>query len=77
MIKDLLGYLVKSLVDDPSQVNINQIEGDTAIVLELTVAKEDIGRVIGKEGKVIKAIRILINAASIKIKKRVTVEVLG
>jgi len=77
MIKDLLVYLVKSLVDNPDKVSVNEIESETGSVLELTVGEGDVGRVIGKEGKVIKAIRILVNAASVKTNKRITVEVLG
>ena len=77
MIKDLLLFIVKSLVNNPDQILINQVEQEKIILLELKVAQEDIGRVIGKEGKVIKSIRILTNAASAKNGKKVIVEVLG
>ena len=77
MVRNFLSYVVKSLVDNPEQVEINEIEGEKAIIVELKVAPEDVGRVIGKQGKVIKAIRLLVNAASVKLNKRITVEILG
>jgi len=77
MIKDLLFYIVKSLVDNPDQIFIQETEQEKVSVLELKVAQEDIGRVIGKEGRVIKLIRILMNASATKNNKKVIVEVLG
>jgi hypothetical protein len=77
MYKQLLTYLVKSLVNNPDEISINETEQEKVIVLELKVAQEDIGRVIGKEGRVIKSIRILMNSASAKMNKKIIVEVLG
>lgn len=76
-MKNFLFYIIKSLVNNPDEISINEIEQDRIVILELKVAKEDIGRVIGKEGKIIRTIRTLINAASLKIGKKVIVEVLG
>ena len=77
MIKDFLTYIVKGLVDNPDAVIITEIEGEKACIIEIKVAQDDIGRVIGKQGKVIKSIRVLSNAVATKINKRVTVEVIG
>ena len=75
-MKDLLALIVKQLVDDPEQVKVNEIDGGQTSVLELTVAKQDFGKVIGKKGRNIQAIRTVINAASAKLQKRCIVEVL-
>lgn len=76
MEKDLVEYIAKTLVDDPSGVVVNQIEGDAATILELTVADADIGKVIGKHGRIAKAMRTLLAAASTRSGKRVTLEIL-
>lgn len=76
MEKELVEYLAKSLVDDPSAVAINVVEADKATILELRVATPDIGKVIGKHGRIAKAIRTILSAASTKTGKRVTLEIL-
>ena len=75
-MKNLLAEIAKHLVDYPEQVKVNEIDGGQTSVLELTVAKQDFGKVIGKKGRNIQAIRTIINAASAKLQKRCIVEVL-
>jgi uncharacterized protein len=75
VVKQLLEHLVKALVDDPEQVEVKQVESERMIMLELRVAPEDMGKVIGKQGRIAKAIRTIINAAAIKDNKRVVVEI--
>jgi uncharacterized protein len=74
--KELVNFLVKSLVDNPDDVEINQIEGEKSTILELSVAGDDIGKVIGKHGRIARAIRTVLNAASAKSGKRVVLEIL-
>jgi len=74
--KELVSYMVKSLVDNPEKVVINKVEGETSTILELSVDKEDMGKIIGKHGRVARAIRTLLNASSIKTNKRVVLEIL-
>jgi uncharacterized protein len=74
--KDLVDYLVRSLVDHPEQVEICEVEGDKSTILELRVTKEDIGKVIGKHGRIARAIRTIINASATKSGKRVVLEIL-
>ncbi len=74
--KELVEYMVKSLVDNPEQVEINEIEGEKSTILELRVTKEDIGKVIGKHGRIARAIRTIINASATKSGKRVVLEIL-
>ncbi|MCL2176319.1 MAG: KH domain-containing protein [Treponema sp.] len=76
MEKDLIEYLAKSLVDDPSQVNVNIVEGEKSTILELRVAEGDIGKVIGKQGRIAKAIRTVLQAASARTGKHTTLEIL-
>ena len=66
MEKDLVEYIVKSLVDDPSAVNVAVVEGEKSTILELRVAPDDIGKVIGKHGRIAKAIRTVLQAATAK-----------
>lgn len=73
---ELVGYMVKSLVDHPEQVEIREIEGEKSTILELKVTKEDIGKVIGKHGRIARAVRTIINAAATKSGKRVVLEIL-
>ena len=75
-MKDLLLYISKSLVDRPESVNVVEVEGEKTTVLELRVATEDLGKIIGKQGRTAKAIRILLSAAATKMKKRVVLEIL-
>ena len=74
--KELVEYMVKSLVDHPDQVQIREIEGERSTILELKVVKEDIGKVIGKHGRIARAIRTIINASATKSGKRVVLEIL-
>jgi len=74
-MKDLIGYITQTLVDHPEQVNVNEVEGNQTTVLELKVAKDDIGKVIGKQGRTARAMRTILSAASAKIKKRTVLEI--
>ena len=74
-MKELIEYIAKALVDFPEQVSVNVLEGSQATVLELSVAKVDLGKVIGKQGRTAKAIRIILGAASAKIRKRAMLEI--
>lgn len=74
-MKELVEYIAKSLVDDPSQVKVTEIEGATSVILELTVAPEDMGRVIGRNGRVANAMRTLLRVIAAKQGKRVTLEI--
>ena len=76
MEKDLVEYIVKSLVDDPSQVSLNVVEGEKSTILELRVADGDIGKVIGKHGRIAKAIRTILQAATAKGGKHTILEIL-
>ncbi len=75
-MKELLMRIVKQLVDNPEEVKVKEVKGEQNIILELSTAKEDIGKVIGKQGRTIKALRTLLNAASVKTGHRVTLEVI-
>jgi predicted RNA-binding protein YlqC (UPF0109 family) len=75
-MKDLIKYIAQSLVDQPDQVEVTEIKGEQASVLELRVAKDDLGKVIGKQGRTVKAMRTILSAASTKIKKRTILEIL-
>jgi hypothetical protein len=74
-MKELIEVIAKSLVDDPDQVVVTQTEEDDAIVLNLTVAQEDMGKVIGKQGRIAKAIRSVLKAATVKEEKKVILEI--
>ena len=75
-MKDLIGYIARALVDHPEQVKVTEVEAEQTIVLELRVAKEDMGKVIGKQGRTAQAIRTLLSAVSGKAKKRIILEIL-
>ncbi|HNQ44199.1 MAG TPA: KH domain-containing protein [Candidatus Cloacimonadota bacterium] len=75
-MKDLIEFMVKALVDDPSEVSITEINGDKITLYELRVAKSDIGKVIGKRGRTASAIRTIINAVSTKQGKRAELEII-
>ncbi|MEE3347368.1 MAG: KH domain-containing protein [Nitrospinota bacterium] len=68
--------MVKALVDKPDEVSLREVEGEKTTVLELRVAKEDLGKVIGKQGKTAKAMRIILNATATKLKKRAVLEII-
>ena len=74
-MKELIEILVKSLVDDPDQVNISEISGDDAVTYEIRVAEDDMGKVIGKGGKIANALRTVAKAAAMKDKTKVYVEI--
>ena len=75
-MKDLITYIAKALVDNPEVVAVNEVEGNQTSVLELKVAKEDLGKVIGKQGRTARAMRTILSAASAKIKKRTVLEII-
>jgi predicted RNA-binding protein YlqC (UPF0109 family) len=75
-MKELISYIAKALVDNPEQVSVTEVEGNQTSVLELKVAKEDLGKVIGKQGRTARAMRTILSAASAKIKKRTVLEIL-
>ncbi|NLK97056.1 KH domain-containing protein [Defluviitalea saccharophila] len=75
-MKDLVEMIAKALVDHPEAVEVNEIEGERSIILELKVAPEDMGKVIGKQGRIAKAIRTVVKAAATRENKRVVVEIL-
>ncbi|MDY6875152.1 MAG: KH domain-containing protein [Chloroflexota bacterium] len=74
-MKELVEFIAKSLVDDPSQVHISEIVGETSVILELRVGPEDMGRVIGKGGRTANAMRTLVRVLAAKQGKRVTLEI--
>ena len=75
-MKDLVHKIVEALVDHPDQIEIDEVEGDLTSVIELMVNREDIGKVIGRQGRTAQAIRTILNAASAKSRKRVVLEIL-
>ena len=74
-MKDVITYIAKALVDNPEQVTVNEVEGSQTSVLELKVAKEDLGKVIGKQGRTARAMRTILSAASAKLNKRTVLEI--
>jgi predicted RNA-binding protein YlqC (UPF0109 family) len=74
--KELVEYIVKSLVDVPDEVSISVVEGEKSTILELKVASEDVGKVIGKQGRIAKAIRTILSASATKSGKRAVLEIL-
>ncbi len=75
-MKELIEYIAKALVDNPDQVEVTEVEGGQTSVLELKVAKEDLGKVIGKQGRSARAMRTILSAASTKMKKRTVLEII-
>jgi uncharacterized protein len=75
-MKELIEYIAKSLVDQPDAIKVTEVEGERTSVIELSVAKEDMGKVIGKQGKTAIAMRTLLNASSMKQKKRAILEII-
>jgi uncharacterized protein len=75
-MKELVEYIAKSLVDDPSQVRVTEVADGPATILELEVAQEDMGRVIGKNGRVANAMRVLVRVLAAKQGKRITLEIM-
>ncbi|VFU19212.1 conserved hypothetical protein [anaerobic digester metagenome] len=75
-MRELIEYIAKALVDNPEEVSVSEVEGEVTSVIELRVAKSDLGKVIGKEGRTARAMRTLLTAASTKIKKRAVLEII-
>lgn len=75
-LKELIEYLARALVDHPDQVAVAEVSGEQTVVLELRVAKEDLGKVIGKQGRTVKAMRAILSAASSKLRVRADLEIL-
>ncbi len=75
-MKELIEYIAKLLVDNPEQVSVTELEGEQTSMIELKVAKEDSGQVIGKHGRTARAMRTILGAASAKMKKRSVLEIL-
>lgn len=75
-MKDLVLYIAKALVDNPDKVEVNEVSGEKSTVLEVKVKESDRGKIIGKEGRIIKSIRTIVNSASAKLDKRSTVEII-
>ncbi len=76
MLKDLIEFIAKALVDNPDSVQVAEVEGEQTSVIELKVAKEDLGKVIGKQGRTARAMRTILGAASTKARKRAVLEIL-
>ena len=75
-MKELISYIAKALVDKPEEVVVTEIEGEQTSVIELKVAKEDLGKIIGKQGRTARAMRTILSAASTKINKRSVLEII-
>jgi predicted RNA-binding protein YlqC (UPF0109 family) len=75
-MKDLIHYIAQALVDNPEQVTVEEVQGNQTSVIELKVAKEDLGKVIGKQGRTARAMRTILSAASAKVKKRTVLEII-
>jgi predicted RNA-binding protein YlqC (UPF0109 family) len=75
-MKDLIAYIAKALVDHPEAVEVSEIEGEQTSVIELKVAKDDLGKVIGKQGRTARAMRTILSAASTKVRKRSVLEII-
>jgi predicted RNA-binding protein YlqC (UPF0109 family) len=76
IMKELVLHMARALVDNPDQVEVSELEGEQTSVIELRVAKEDLGKVIGKQGRTARAMRTILSAASTKIRKRSVLEIL-
>ena len=75
-MKNLIEFIAKALVDHPEEVKVSEVEGERTSVIELTVAKDDLGKVIGKQGRTARAIRTILSAASTKLRKRTVLEII-
>ncbi|PIP07865.1 MAG: RNA-binding protein [Syntrophobacteraceae bacterium CG23_combo_of_CG06-09_8_20_14_all_50_8] len=75
-MKELIKYIAQALVDNPDVVEVTEVTGEQTSVIELRVAKEDMGKVIGKQGRTAKAMRTILSAASTKIRKRTVLEII-
>jgi predicted RNA-binding protein YlqC (UPF0109 family) len=75
-LSKMIEYMAKMLVDVPDQVEVHEIEGENTTVIELKVAKEDLGKIIGKQGRTARAVRTILNGASTKLRKRTVLEII-
>lgn len=75
-MKELLEYIARSLVDEPDAVNVTVVEGEGSMILQLRVAPQDVGKVIGKQGRIAKSVRTIVQSAAVKEGLRVTVDIL-
>jgi len=75
-MKELLELIAKSLVDNPDEVNVTEVEGEQTTVLELRVAPEDLGKVIGKQGRTARSVRTILASAGMKLRKRIVFEII-
>ena len=75
-MKDLISYIAKALVDKPDEVEVSEVVGEQTSVIELKVAKDDLGKVIGKQGRTARAMRTILSAASTKVRKRSVLEII-
>lgn len=75
-MRELIEQIAKSLVDNPEEVSVNAVEGEQVTVLELRVAPSDLGKVIGRQGRTARALRVILGAAGMKMRKRFTLEIL-
>ncbi|MCR9163267.1 MAG: KH domain-containing protein [Nannocystaceae bacterium] len=75
-LKELIEFIARSLVDKPDDVHVDEIAGEQTVVLELRVAKDDLGKVIGKQGRTVKAMRAILSAAASKLRKRADLEII-
>lgn len=75
-MKELIEYVARALVDHPDEVEVSEVEGNQTSVLELKVAKEDLGKIIGKQGRTARAMRTILSAASAKVRKRTVLEII-
>ena len=75
-MKELIEYIAKALVDSPDLVKVSEIEGEKTSVIELSVSKDDLGKVIGKQGRTARAMRTILSAASTKVRKRAVLEII-
>ncbi|HYA43448.1 MAG TPA: KH domain-containing protein [Syntrophobacteraceae bacterium] len=76
MLKELIEFMARALVDNPDKVRVSEIEGEQTSVIELRVSKDDLGKVIGKQGRTARAMRTILSAASTKIRKRAVLEII-
>jgi len=75
-MRELIAHIAKALADNPDEVQVNEVEGEQTSVIELKVAKGDLGKVIGKQGRTARAMRIILSAASTKLRKRALLEII-
>lgn len=75
-LRDLVDFMARALVDNPDDVEVNEVVGEQTTVVELSVSKDDLGKVIGKQGRTAKSMRTILNAASTKLKKRSVLEIM-